>query len=181
MSNVEKKELITLGAGCFWCIEAAFKELKGVLSVVSGYTGGHDPNPNYESVCAGQTGHAEVAQVAFNPEEISLQDVLKAFWHVHNPTTLNRQGNDVGTQYRSAIFYHSEEQREIAIASKMEHEKEGLWADPFVTEIVSMDVFYPAEDYHQDYLKFNPENPYCQAVVIPKIQKFRKEMSHLLG
>jgi peptide-methionine (S)-S-oxide reductase len=165
----------TLAGGCFWCLEAAFSQLKGVESAVSGYAGGNVPDPSYELVCAGGTGHAEVVQITFDPAAISYGDLLSVFFTMHDPTTLNRQGADVGSQYRSAIFYHSEEQQVVAeevIASLTES---GVWDDPIVTELVPLDTFYPAEDYHNDYYERNPNQPYCQAVIAPKVAKLRKQ------
>lgn len=167
-------ETATLGAGCFWCIEAVFQDLKGVHKVVSGYTGGKVNNPTYQEVCTGSTGHAEVAQITFDPAVISFAEVLEVFWLTHDPTTLNRQGADKGTQYRSAIFYHSPEQKAAAEKSLAETDASDLWPNPIVTEISPLTVFYPAEDYHQDYFKTNPNQPYCRAVISPKVQKFRK-------
>lgn len=168
-------ETATFGAGCFWCVEAIFQQLKGVHKVVSGYTGGSTANPNYRQVCTGNTGHAEVIQIEYEPEVISFQELLDVFWHTHDPTTLNRQGNDTGTQYRSVIFYHSESQKNIAEESKSEMDKSGIWDNPIVTEITSIDVFYPAEDYHQNYFQLNPNQPYCQFVIHPKMKKFTKD------
>ena len=176
----EELETITLGAGCFWCIEAVFQNLKGVQSVVSGYTGGQVENPTYEQICTGTTGHAEVAQIIFDPAVISFEDLLYVFWRTHDPTTLNRQGADVGTQYRSAIFYDSEEQKEIAEKSKAKTGASDLWPDPIVTEISQLDKFYNAEEYHQDYYKLNPNQPYCRLVIDPKIRKLKKEFSNKL-
>jgi peptide-methionine (S)-S-oxide reductase len=170
----------TFGAGCFWCIEACFKDIKGVLSVAPGYAGGDPSRANYKAVCEGNTGHAEVAQVTFDDELISFEELLKMFWFVHDPTQLNRQGNDIGSQYRSVIFYQDESQKESAINSKMLLEKEGVWADPIVTEISPLDTFYPAEDYHFNYLENNPENMYCQSVVRPKVDKFKKVFAQIL-
>ena len=164
----------TLGAGCFWCVEAIFQEVIGVHSVVSGYTGGAVPNPSYQQICTGSTGHAEVTQITFDPQTISFADLLSIFWRVHDPTTLNRQGADVGTQYRSVIFYHSKEQKAIAGKSKQEADASGLWPKPIVTEISPLTTFYPAEAYHQNYYRVNPDQPYCRAIIDPKIQKFRK-------
>ncbi|MCH8956634.1 peptide-methionine (S)-S-oxide reductase MsrA [candidate division KSB1 bacterium] len=175
-----KLETITLGAGCFWCIEAVFQNLKGVQSVVSGYTGGQVENPTYEQICTGTTGHAEVAQIIFDPAVISFEDLLYVFWRTHDPTTLNRQGADLGTQYRSAIFYDSEEQKEIAEKSKAKTDASDLWPDPIVTEISQLDKFYNAEEYHQDYYKLNPNQPYCRLVIDPKIRKLKKEFSNKL-
>ena len=176
----EELETITLGAGCFWCIEAVFQNLKGVQSVVSGYTGGQVENPTYQQICTGTTGHAEVAQIIFDPAVISFEDLLYVFWRTHDPTTLNRQGADVGTQYRSAIFYDSEEQKEIAEKSKAKTDASDLWPDAIVTEISQLDKFYNAEEYHQDYYKLNPNQPYCRLVIDPKIRKLKKEFSDRL-
>lgn len=173
-------ETATLGAGCFWCIEAVFQDLKGVHSVVSGYSGGELPNPSYEQVCSGTTGHAEVAQIRYDPEEISFEDLLYVFWRTHDPTTLNRQGGDVGTQYRSVIFYHDDEQRQVAERSKADTEASGLWPNPIVTEIVPLEAFYEAEDYHQNFYKMNPNQSYCRFVVDPKVRRFRKEFKDQL-
>ena len=178
--NNSNKALATFGGGCFWCVEAVFLELKGVEKVVSGYAGGKIPNPTYEQICSGTTGHAEVIQITFDPAVISYDQLLTVFWHVHDPTTLNRQGADVGTQYRSTIMVHNEEQRSIAEASKAETDASGLWNDPIVTEIVPLDVFYPAESYHQDYYNRNPRQGYCSFVIAPKMQKFRKEFADWL-
>jgi peptide-methionine (S)-S-oxide reductase len=167
-------ESVTLGGGCFWCLEAVFDELTGVVDVVSGYAGGHDPSPTYRTVCAGSTGHAEVVQITFDPSVISFRQVLEIFFSIHDPTTLNRQGNDVGTQYRSAIFFHSPEQEAIAKALVAELQREGLWDAPVVTEIVPIEEFHPAEEYHQEYFRRNPNQPYCQVVVGPKVAKFRQ-------
>ena len=173
-------EVATLGAGCFWCVEAVFQDVKGVHKVESGYTGGHVENPTYKQICTGTTGHAEVAQITFDPSVISFEDILMIFWNTHDPTTLNRQGNDAGTQYRSAIFYHNEKQKEIAEKSKAETEASDLWPNPIVTEITPLDVYYPAEDYHQNYFNNNPYQPYCMMVVNPKVQKFRKSFGEWL-
>lgn len=163
-------EAITLGAGCFWCTEAVYQQIPGVLSVTSGYMGGSVKNPSYEQVCSGETGHAEVAQLAYDPKVTTLEKILATFWHIHDPTSLNRQGGDVGTQYRSAIFFHSDAQREIAERSKAEVAKE--FSKPIVTEISKAVEFYPAENYHQDYYRLNKNrNPYCQAVIAPKLRK----------
>jgi peptide-methionine (S)-S-oxide reductase len=169
-----KQEIATLGGGCFWCLEAVYKELRGVEKVVSGYAGGHVKNPTYHQVCTGGTGHAEVVQITFNPQEVSFKEILQVFFTIHDPTTLNRQGYDEGTQYRSAIFYHTPEQRQIAEQTIAELNAEKVWDDPIVTEIVPLTEFYPAEDYHQDYFENNPNQPYCRAVVEPKVAKFRK-------
>lgn len=170
-------ETATFGAGCFWCVEAVFQQLDGVKSVVSGYTGGTTLNPNYRAVCMGMTGHAEVIQIQFDPEVITFKELLEVLWHTHDPTTLNRQGNDEGTQYRSAIFYHSDDQKTAAEESRTEMNASGMWDDPIVTEITSIDVFYPAEDYHQNYFKLNSNQPYCQIVINPKIKKFTKDFN----
>lgn len=167
-------ELATLGAGCFWCVESVFQELKGVEKVVSGYSGGHKDHPTYREVCDGTTGHAEVAQISFYPSVISFREILEVFFLVHDPTTLNRQGNDVGTQYRSAIFYHSTEQKEIAEESIRELNKAAVWPNPVITEVSALRNFWPAEDYHQNYYRLNSDQPYCQYVVRPKLEKFRK-------
>lgn len=164
----------TFGAGCFWCVEAVFQELNGVLSVTSGYMGGQVKNPTYKEVCTGQTGHAEVAQIVYDPSKISFAELLEVFWQTHDPTTLNRQGADVGTQYRSAIFYHSPEQQEEAERYKKELNASGAWDKPIVTEISAAEVFYPAEDYHQNYYNQNGEAAYCQFVIRPKVDKFKK-------
>jgi peptide-methionine (S)-S-oxide reductase len=168
------QELATLGGGCFWCLEAVYLELKGVERVVSGYCGGTVPNPTYSDVCEGITGHAEVVQLAFDPTAISYKEILQVFFTIHDPTTLNRQGADVGTQYRSAIFYHSPEQRQIAEDTIKELTATKLWDAPIVTEVTALDVYYPAEDYHQEYFWRNPYQPYCQYVIVPKVAKFRK-------
>lgn len=168
-------ETATLAAGCFWCVEAVFDDLKGVNDVVSGYSGGHTENPTYRQVCDGDTGHAEVAEIKFDPSVISFKEILQVFFAVHDPTTLNRQGNDVGTQYRSAIFYHDDVQRRIAEEVIKEVTAEGVYDDPIVTEVVPFEKFWPAEDYHQEYFTNNPNQPYCLAVVAPKVVKFRKK------
>jgi peptide-methionine (S)-S-oxide reductase len=173
--NMENKqyEQATFGAGCFWCVEAIFQELKGVKAVVSGYSGGHIKNPAYREVISGNTGHAEVVQITFDPKIIPFEKLLEVFWSTHDPTTLNRQGADVGTQYRSAIFYHSEEQKVAAIQSKAEVATQ-LWDDPIVTEITAFDRFFEAEDYHQNYFALNPNQGYCRVVINPKLNKFRE-------
>jgi peptide-methionine (S)-S-oxide reductase len=168
-------EVATLAGGCFWCLEAVFDDLKGVEDVVSGYSGGKIPNPTYKQVCTGATGHAEVVQVTFAPTQISYRDLLEVFFTIHDPTTLNRQGADVGTQYRSAIFYHSPEQKAIAEQVIGELNAEKIWNRPIVTELTPFTSFYPAEDYHQEYFTNNPFQPYCQIVIAPKIAKFRKQ------
>lgn len=176
----EGLEVATLGSGCFWCTEAVFRELKGVKSAVSGYSGGAVPNPTYKAVSAGTTGHAEVIQVTFDPKQISFTDLLKAFWETHDPTTLNRQGADVGTQYRSAVFYHNEQQKEEATAYKKQLDESGKFKSPIVTEITDFKEFYPAEDYHQDYFNLNPNQQYCQYVIRPKLEKFRSKFADKL-
>jgi len=168
-------EVATLGGGCFWCLEAIYDELEGVVEVVSGYSGGHLPNPTYEQVCSKQTGHAEVVQVTFDPGVISYREVLEIFFAIHDPTTPNRQGNDVGPQYRSVIFYHSPEQKAQAQEVMQNLNQAGLWQNPIVTELVAFEKFYPAEDYHQKYFRRNPYQPYCALVVGPKVAKFRKQ------
>ncbi len=170
----------TLGAGCFWCIEACFKDMKGIQSVVSGYAGGHVDHPTYKQVCEGTTGHAEVARITYDPALITFDELLEVFWFVHDPTQLNRQGNDIGTQYRSVVFYHDEEQKELAEAYKARLTAEKVWDQPIVTEITAINNYYPAEDYHQDYFALNPGNAYCQAIVRPKVEKFRKVFEHKL-
>ncbi len=169
-----RKETTTLGGGCFWCLEAVFDELKGVTDVVSGYSGGHVPEPTYEQVCGKRTGHAEVVQVTFDPDVISYRDLLKVFFAIHDPTTPDRQGNDVGPQYRSVIFYHGPEQRAAAEETIAELDREGMWPRPIVTEVMPFEAFYPAEDYHQEYFARNPYQGYCQAIIAPKVAKFRK-------
>ena len=168
-------QLATLAGGCFWCLEAVYNELRGVESVVSGYAGGEVPNPTYEAVCSETTGHAEVVQIAFDPDAVSFRELLEVFFTIHDPTTLNRQGNDVGTQYRSAIFFHDEEQRLISEDVIEEMTVAGLWDDPIVTEVTALDAFYVAEEYHQRYFEKNPFQPYCFVVVRPKVSKFRKK------
>lgn len=167
-------EVATLGGGCFWCTEAVFLELKGVEQVVSGYSGGTASNPSYEAVCTGRTGHAEVVQVTFDPTMISYRQLLQVFFTVHDPTTLNKQGNDVGTQYRSVIFYHDDEQKRVAEEVIKEINKSKMWGRPAVTQVTPFKTFYRAEDYHQQYFRNNPNQPYCQAVIAPKVSKFRK-------
>jgi len=167
-------ETATLAGGCFWCLEAIYDQLKGVKDVVSGYAGGSVRNPSYREVCTGNTGHAEVIQIQFDPQETSFRQILEVFFTIHDPTTLNRQGADVGTQYRSAIFYHSPAQKEIAEAVIRELEAAQLWPDPIVTEVTAFDQFYPAEDHHQEYFARNPGQGYCRVVIAPKVAKFRK-------
>ena len=172
---MSSKEIATLAGGCFWCLEAVFDELKGVETVISGYMGGKAENPTYEQVCGGKTGHAEVVQITFDPAVISFAEILEVFFVIHDPTTLNRQGNDVGTQYRSAVFYHSPEQKAIAegVVTRLNAAK--LWKSPIVTEITPAQPFYAAEDYHQKYFKNNPDQGYCSFVVAPKVAKFRSK------
>jgi peptide-methionine (S)-S-oxide reductase len=174
-NGLSRTEIATLGGGCFWCLEAVYQELRGVEKVESGYSGGDVPDPTYRAVCSGTTGHAEVVQVTFDPEMISYKDILKVYFTIHDPTTLNRQGADVGTQYRSVIYYHDEEQKRVAEAVISDLEAEGIWKDPIVTEVTSFDEFYIAEDYHQDYFRNNGYQPYCQVIIAPKVAKFRKE------
>jgi len=173
-------EVATLGAGCFWCVDAVFSDLRGVVSVVPGYAGGRTENPTYEQVCSGRTGHAEVAQITYDPSVISYAELLDVFWRTHDPTSLNRQGGDAGTQYRSVILYHTDEQREIAERSMREADASGEWDAPIVTEIVPLTVFYEAEDYHQDYYLRNPSQPYCRAVIDPKMKKFEERFPEKL-
>lgn len=170
----QKPETATLGGGCFWCTEAVYKELKGVADVKPGYSGGHVKNPSYREVCTGNTGHAEVVQITFDPGVVSFSDILEVFFKTHDPTTLNRQGNDIGTQYRSVIFYHSEKQKEIAEKVIQLFEKEKIYDKPIVTQVEPFKAFYEAEDYHHDYYERNKNQPYCQFVITPKIEKFEK-------
>ena len=174
MVDTNKYEVATFGEGCFWCTEAVFQRLKGVVKVESGYSGGTVPNPTYEAVCTGKTGHAEVTQITYDPKLISFDQLLDVFWKTHNPTTLNRQGEDVGTQYRSVIFYHDDNQKELAGKYKSNLESAKVWDDPIVTEISRFKIFYKAEDYHQDYYNRNGNKPYCSFVITPKIEKFKK-------
>jgi peptide-methionine (S)-S-oxide reductase len=173
-------EIATLAGGCFWCLEAVFKEVDGVEEVTSGYTGGTTVNPTYQEVCTGTTGHAEAVQLTFNPGKISYREILQIFFSVHDPTTLNRQGGDVGTQYRSAIFYHNEPQRAVAEAVIKELNEAHLWKKPIVTQLVALEKFYPAEDYHREYFSRHPEQSYCQIVISPKVSKFRKQWTKRL-
>ncbi len=173
-STSSRKEVATLGGGCFWCLEAVFDDLEGVEDVVSGYSGGPVPNPSYQQVCTGTTGHAEVVQITFDPNVLSYRELLEVFFSIHDPTTLNRQGADVGTQYRSAIFYHSPEQKRIADQVLAEFRAARLWDNPIVTEITPFKAFYAAEAYHQEYFRRNPDQSYCQIVIVPKVAKFRK-------
>ena len=171
-NNSEQEiEQITFGAGCFWCVEAIFERLDGVMDVRSGYTGGKIENPTYDDVCSGETGHVEVVQVDFNPQIIGFKQLLDIFWKSHDPTTLNRQGGDTGTQYRSAVFYNSDKQRVIAEKSKKQADSSSMYEDPIVTEILPLNTFYLAEKYHQDYYRINPNAPYCQVVIQPKLNK----------
>lgn len=165
-------EIATLGGGCFWCVEIMYQDLKGVLKVESGYSGGKSDNPTYREICTGMSGHAEVVQVTFNPAIISFKEILEVFFTVHDPTTLNRQGNDSGTQYRSVIFYHSDAQK--VVAEQVKQEAQALWDDPIVTEISPLSKFFKAETYHQNYFKDNPNQPYCSIVIAPKVRKFRE-------
>lgn len=174
MEETKKLEIATLGAGCFWCVEAVFDDLNGVIDVFSGYAGGQVENPTYEQVCNGNTGHAEVVQVRFDADVISFEDLLHVFFAVHDPTTLNRQGADIGTQYRSAVFYHSDEQKETAEKVIEKLNGQDIWDAPIVTEVTPFTNYFPAEGYHQEYFANNPNQPYCAAVVAPKVQKFRK-------
>lgn len=169
----------TLAGGCFWCLEAVYDELNGVKRVVSGYAGGDVPDPSYEQVCTGNTGHAEVVQIEYDPDVVSYRDLLEVFFTIHDPTQLNRQGADVGTQYRSAIFYHNEEQKQAAEKIISELEEDEVYAKPIVTEVTPLDTFYAAEDYHQDYYANNPTQPYCMVVVAPKLAKFRKKFAEM--
>jgi peptide-methionine (S)-S-oxide reductase len=174
-SGLSRTEVATLGGGCFWCLEAVYQELRGVERVESGYSGGDVPNPTYRQVCSETTGHAEVVQVTFDPDEVSYKDILEVYFTIHDPTTLNRQGADVGTQYRSVIFYHTEEQKRVAEEVISDLETEGIWNSPIVTEVAPFDEFYVAEDYHQNYFRNNGFQPYCQVIIAPKVAKFRKQ------
>jgi len=169
------REIATLGGGCFWCLEAVYDEVRGVDDVVSGYAGGHVPNPTYEQVCTGTTGHAEVVQITYDPQIVTFRDLLDIFFTIHDPTTPNRQGADIGTQYRSAIFYHTPEQRADAEAAVAAYNAAGIWNAPIVTEIAPLEAFYPAEAYHQEYFVRNPAAGYCRAVIAPKVAKFRQK------
>lgn len=174
MTSSTNLDTITLGAGCFWCVEALFQQLKGVQSVVSGYSGGHVKNPTYKEVCTGNTGHAEVCQVTYDTGQIALSEILEVYWKTHDPTTQNRQGGDVGTQYRSVIFYHNDEQRKLSEEIKNRLTQAHIWDKPIVTQIVPFNEFYKAEDYHQEYYFNNTSQPYCTAVITPKVEKFKK-------
>lgn len=180
LNGAGPREVATLGGGCFWCLEAVFDELKGVEGVESGYAGGTTANPSYQQVCSGRTGHAEVVQVRFDPTRITYREILDVFFTIHDPTTLNRQGNDVGTQYRSVIFYHSPEQKQIAEQAIAELGVARLWDHPIVTEVKPLAAFYPAEDYHRDYFQRNSEQPYCQIIIAPKVAKARKHFLSML-
>jgi peptide-methionine (S)-S-oxide reductase len=180
MTEMAKAEVATLAGGCFWCLEAIFREVDGVDGVISGYTGGTTANPTYEEVCTDTTGHTEAVQLTFDPGKISYREILQIFFSVHDPTTLNRQGEDVGTQYRSAIFYHNDRQRAIAEALVKELNEAQLWNKPIVTQVAPLDEFYPAEDYHREYFSRHPEQPYCQVVISPKVSKFRKQWTKRL-
>jgi peptide-methionine (S)-S-oxide reductase len=174
------REVATIAGGCFWCLEAVYDDMKGVESVESGYVGGEVPSPSYSLVCTGTTGHAEAVRITFDPKVVTFKDILHVFFAIHDPTTLNRQGADVGTQYRSAIYYHSEEQRQVAEETIQEIEAEKIWDNPIVTEVTPVSEFYIAEDYHQEYYRNNSYQPYCQVVVAPKVAKFRSKFSSLL-
>ena len=176
----EKTEVATLAGGCFWCLEAIYKKVRGVVKVVPGYSGGDTKNPTYEQVCSGTTGHAEAIQIEYDPLIIPYNEILKIFWQIHNPTTLNRQGNDIGSQYRSVIFYHNDKQKEIAESSKKDLQEANIWQNPIVTEIVPFKEFYIAEEYHHDYFKNHPYNSYCQFVVKPKLKKFIKDFKEYI-
>jgi len=167
-------EIATFGNGCFWCTEAIFQELNGVSKAVSGYMGGETKNPTYKEICTGSTGHAEVLQITFDPSVITFEELLEVFWKTHDPTTLNRQGNDVGTQYRSVVFFHSNEQKNMASAYKKQLDDSSAWSNPIVTEVTAAETFYPAENYHQEYFNQNGSQPYCAFVIRPKVDKFRK-------
>lgn len=173
-AGAEALAMATFGGGCFWCTEAVFQQLKGVQRVVSGYCGGHVKNPTYQNVCSGTTGHAEAIQITFDPQQVSYAELLEVFWNTHDPTTLNRQGNDVGTQYRSVVFYHDDDQRHQAERYKRKLDESGAFAAPIVTEISPISEFYPAEDYHQNYFADNPRQPYCAAIIRPKVDKVKK-------
>jgi len=170
---MEKLKFATLGGGCFWCLDAVFSRINGVTSITSGYSGGISLNPKYEQVCSGKTGHAEVIQIGFDIKKLTYETLLDWFWRVHDPTTLNRQGGDIGTQYRSVIFYHSEDQKNLALDSKNKLEKNGVFENPIVTEIIKIQKFFPAEDYHQDYYRKNPNAGYCNYVIQPKLEKLK--------
>ena len=176
----KETELATFAGGCFWCIESAYNAINGVNSALSGYMDGHLENPSYQDICTGQSGHAEVVQVSFDPNVISYETLLEVFFSLHDPTQLNRQGNDVGSQYRSAIFFHNVQQQVLAQAKIEQLTKQGVWSQQIVTEVKAADIFYCAEDYHQDYVSNNPQNPYCQMLVLPKLAKFKSQFSDKL-
>lgn len=178
--NMDSMEVATLGAGCFWCVEAVFQDIKGVAAVQSGYSGGTVINPSYKEVCTGNTGHAEVVQITFDPKVVAFETILEVFFETHDPTTLNRQGGDVGTQYRSAVFYHSARQKELAELAIKAGNESGNWSNPIVTEVTAFTNFFPAEDYHQDYFNLNGTQPYCAMVIAPKVDKFKKKFAELL-
>ncbi len=180
VSNMDSLKIATFGEGCFWCTEAIFQRLKGVEKVVSGYAGGHTKNPTYREVCTGKTGHVEACQIYYNPSVISYSELLEVFWKTHDPTTMNRQGNDVGTQYRSVIFYHDDEQKSLAEKYEYELDQSGAFKSPIVTQILPYTNFYPAEDYHQDYYDQNTSQPYCTLVIEPKLEKFEKVFKNKL-
>jgi peptide-methionine (S)-S-oxide reductase len=180
MNPTTSQETATLAGGCFWCMEAVFQQIEGVESVVSGYTGGTTLNPTYEQVCSDRSGHAEAVQVTFDPSRISYRDILEIFFSVHNPTTLNRQGEDMGTQYRSAIFYNSDEQKAVAAQLIRELDQARVWKNPIVTQVLPLDKFYPAEDYHRDYFARHPEQAYCQMVISPKVVKLHRQWAKRL-
>ena len=177
---MNKTEKAVFGGGCFWCTEAIFKRVKGVVSVTPGYAGGETPHPTYEQVCRGTTGHAEVTEVEYDPQVVSYADLLQVFWYAHDPTTLDRQGNDVGEQYRSIILYANEEQKKLAEASLKEADLSGMFRDPIVTRVEKLEAFFPAEDYHMDYFANNPNQPYCRAVISPKVQYFMRDHTDVL-
>jgi len=181
MSIAEEREVATLGGGCFWCLDSIYRQLRGVESVVSGYAGGTKPNPSYREVCGGNTGHAEVVQITFDPSQISYRDLLDVFFTIHDPTTQDRQGGDIGPQYRSIILTHSDEQARVARETIADVTAEGVWDEPIVTKIEPLTTFYPAEAYHQDYFANNPNQPYCQVVIAPKVAKFRRKYLEKLG
>lgn len=178
--DAARTETAVFAGGCFWCVEAVFESVEGVLAARSGYAGGHVPNPTYEQVCTGTTGHAEAVEVTYDPSKVSYADLLEVFWNSHDPTTPNRQGPDVGTQYRSAIFYRTQEQRRMAEESKRRLEEAGVFGAPIVTEIVALEAFYPAEEYHQDFFARNPGHPYCRMVIAPKMEKVRAALRGLV-
>ena len=176
-SNTAGEGVATLGGGCFWCLEAIYDQIQGVTDVVSGYSGGRVPQPTYQQVCSGNTGHAEVIQIKFDPNKISFEEILQVFFSIHDPTTLNRQGADVGPQYRSVIFYHNAEQKAAAESMIAKLDDDKIWDDPLVTQVVPFEAFFPAEDYHQEYFQRNPWQGYCQVVISPKVAKFRKQFA----